>query len=319
MTTREPGTASHPLAPNLPLRSPRRHDRNVGRPFRPRHHRAAGGGGRDGGPAFGGRSSAGTARRAHRPGRRPGSGLRRSRGGRPQGDGPGSPRARRSRRRRRSSPAGHRHPRRHATASVPGTAVPGDRTHRTRAPPAGARIAALAWAYLSPLDRAKLDTQRAVALAHLGRYQEAVASCDRALQALVGAPGTIDDRRFLAGGLLNRGLVHAYRGDWDAAPATSPPAWRSPVTPGSITWPAWPPPTCPSSPSARATSPEPSPTTGRPRTPCSASPSGWPRCGPTSPGPCWPRTSPARPGRCSAWPYPIWSRRPRWWRCPRRG
>lgn len=79
------------------------------------------------------------------------------------------------------------------------------------------RLAALAWAYLSPLDRAKLDTQRAVALAHLGRYQEAVASCDRALRALVAAPGTIDDRRFLAGGLLNRGLVHAYRGDWDQA------------------------------------------------------------------------------------------------------
>ncbi|GGO80154.1 CHAT domain-containing protein [Nonomuraea cavernae] len=79
------------------------------------------------------------------------------------------------------------------------------------------RIAALAWAYLSPLDRAKLDTQRAVALAHLGRYQEAIASCDRALQALVAAPGTIDDRRFLAGGLLNRGLVHAYRGDWESA------------------------------------------------------------------------------------------------------
>ncbi len=79
------------------------------------------------------------------------------------------------------------------------------------------RVAALAWAYLSPLDRAKLDTQRAVALAHLGRYQEAIASCDRALQALVAAPGTVDDRRFLAGGLLNRGLVHAYRGDWDDA------------------------------------------------------------------------------------------------------
>ncbi|MFG1683618.1 CHAT domain-containing protein [Nonomuraea sp. NPDC049269] len=79
------------------------------------------------------------------------------------------------------------------------------------------RVAALAWADLSPLDRAKLDTQRAVALAHLGRYQEAIASCDRALQVLVVAPGTIDDRRFLAGGLLNRGLVHAYRGDWDAA------------------------------------------------------------------------------------------------------
>jgi len=79
------------------------------------------------------------------------------------------------------------------------------------------RVAALAWAYLSPLDRAKLDTQRAVALAHLGRFQEAIASCDRALQALVAAPGTVDDRRFLAGGLLNRGLVHAYRGDWDEA------------------------------------------------------------------------------------------------------
>ncbi|MGI5274636.1 CHAT domain-containing protein [Nonomuraea sp. CA-218870] len=79
------------------------------------------------------------------------------------------------------------------------------------------RMAALAWAYLSPLDRAKLDTQRAVALAHLGRYQEAVASCDRALRALVAAPGTVDDRRFLAGGLLNRGLVHAYRGGWDQA------------------------------------------------------------------------------------------------------
>ncbi|MFF0860300.1 CHAT domain-containing protein [Nonomuraea sp. NPDC003560] len=79
------------------------------------------------------------------------------------------------------------------------------------------RVAALAWAYLSPLDRAKLDTQRAVALAHLGRHQEAIAACDRSLRALVAAPGTVDDRRFLAGGLLNRGLIHAYRGDWDAA------------------------------------------------------------------------------------------------------
>ncbi|MFC4006497.1 CHAT domain-containing protein [Nonomuraea purpurea] len=79
------------------------------------------------------------------------------------------------------------------------------------------RVAALAWAHLSPLDRAKLDTQRAVALAHLGRHQEAIASCDRALRALVHAPGTIDDRRFLAGGLLNRGLIHTLRGDWDAA------------------------------------------------------------------------------------------------------
>ncbi|NRQ31086.1 CHAT domain-containing protein [Nonomuraea sp. NN258] len=79
------------------------------------------------------------------------------------------------------------------------------------------RVAALAWAYLSPLDRAKLDTQRAVALAHLGRYQEAIASCDRSLAALMSAPGSLDDRRFLAGGLLNRGVVNAYRADWDSA------------------------------------------------------------------------------------------------------
>lgn len=79
------------------------------------------------------------------------------------------------------------------------------------------RLAALAWAYLSNLDRAKLDTQRAVALGQLGRHQEAVASCDRALRTLTTAPGSIDDRRFLAGGLLNRGLIHSYRSDWDAA------------------------------------------------------------------------------------------------------
>ncbi|MFI9554606.1 CHAT domain-containing protein [Nonomuraea endophytica] len=79
------------------------------------------------------------------------------------------------------------------------------------------RVAALAWAYLCPLDRAKLDTQRAVALAHLGRYQEAIAACDRSLETLATAPGTVDDRRFLAGGLLNRGLVRAYRGDWHRA------------------------------------------------------------------------------------------------------
>ncbi|WP_144070070.1 CHAT domain-containing protein [Nonomuraea indica] len=78
-------------------------------------------------------------------------------------------------------------------------------------------LAALARPHLSSLDRAKLDTQRAVALAHLGRYVEAVAACDRAVATLADAPGTLDDRRFLAGGLLNRGLVQAYRGVWDAA------------------------------------------------------------------------------------------------------
>ncbi|MFG1699041.1 CHAT domain-containing protein [Nonomuraea sp. NPDC049309] len=90
------------------------------------------------------------------------------------------------------------------------------RTERGR-PLQALRVAALARAYLSPIDRAKLDTQRAVALARLGRHQEAIASCDRAIRALADAPGTMDDRRFLAGGLLNRGLIHSYRGDWDAA------------------------------------------------------------------------------------------------------
>ncbi|GAA3178151.1 CHAT domain-containing protein [Nonomuraea roseoviolacea] len=79
------------------------------------------------------------------------------------------------------------------------------------------RIAALAWPALSSLDRAKLDTQRAVALAHLGRYRGAVAACDRAVEVLAAAPGGGDDHRFLAGGLLNRGLVRAFLGEWDAA------------------------------------------------------------------------------------------------------
>ncbi|WP_084963832.1 CHAT domain-containing protein [Thermoactinospora rubra] len=79
------------------------------------------------------------------------------------------------------------------------------------------RIAALARPALAPGDRAKLDTQRAVALAHLGRYDDAVAACDRAIEALDAGAGAADDRRFLAGGLLNRGLVHAYRGEWAQA------------------------------------------------------------------------------------------------------
>jgi len=79
------------------------------------------------------------------------------------------------------------------------------------------RVAAIAWSYLAPLDRAKLDTQRAVALATLGRHQEATACCDRALAILAESPGTVDDLRFIAGGLLNRGLVNAYRGRWEPA------------------------------------------------------------------------------------------------------
>lgn len=79
------------------------------------------------------------------------------------------------------------------------------------------RIAALAYARLPPLDRAKLETQRAVALARLGRGREAVAACDRAVAELSSAEATPDNRRFLAGGLLNRGLAHAYLADWPAA------------------------------------------------------------------------------------------------------
>ncbi|MEV0583716.1 CHAT domain-containing protein [Nonomuraea sp. NPDC050310] len=79
------------------------------------------------------------------------------------------------------------------------------------------RIAALAYAHLPRLDRAKLETQRAVALAHLGRCQEAVAACDRAVAELSRADDSLDNQRFLAGGLLNRGLVHAYRAEWPEA------------------------------------------------------------------------------------------------------
>ncbi|MFI6291922.1 CHAT domain-containing protein [Nonomuraea sp. NPDC050790] len=104
-------------------------------------------------------------------------------------------------------------PRRVAQARLSLVTVRTERGHPLQA----LRVAALAWAYLCPLDRAKLDTQRAVALAHLGRYQEAIAACDRSLETLATAPGTVDDRRFLAGGLLNRGLVRAYRGDWHRA------------------------------------------------------------------------------------------------------
>ncbi|MET8862509.1 CHAT domain-containing tetratricopeptide repeat protein [Nonomuraea sp. NPDC004580] len=116
----------------------------------------------------------------------------------------------------------------HLRAAIAMTDIPPERVAQARLslvtvrterghPLQALRVAALAWAYLSPLDQAKLDTQRAVALARLGRLQEAIASCDRALRALVRAPGTLDDRRFLAGGLLNRGLIHSCRGDWDAA------------------------------------------------------------------------------------------------------
>ncbi|MFI6482288.1 CHAT domain-containing protein [Nonomuraea sp. NPDC050663] len=79
------------------------------------------------------------------------------------------------------------------------------------------RIAAQAYAYLGPVDRAKLETQRAVALARLGRFHEAGAACERAIEVLAAAQGSVDDLRFLAGGLLNRGLIRAYRAEWAGA------------------------------------------------------------------------------------------------------
>ncbi|GAA4090068.1 CHAT domain-containing protein [Nonomuraea soli] len=79
------------------------------------------------------------------------------------------------------------------------------------------RIAAQAYAYLGPVDRAKLETQRAVALARLGRFHEAGAACERAIEVLAVTQGSVDDLRFLAGGLLNRGLIRAYRAEWAGA------------------------------------------------------------------------------------------------------
>ncbi|MCW2876321.1 MAG: hypothetical protein JWQ95_421 [Sphaerisporangium sp.] len=80
--------------------------------------------------------------------------------------------------------------------------------------PVGAlRVADLAEGHLTGLDPARLGVQRAVALVQLGRSDEAVAHCDRAVSLLTGA----EDPRFLAGALLNRGIAHTYLERYDAA------------------------------------------------------------------------------------------------------
>ncbi|RBQ19754.1 hypothetical protein DP939_13625 [Spongiactinospora rosea] len=83
-------------------------------------------------------------------------------------------------------------------------------------------VADAAEPYLCRAERAKLDTQRAVALSRLGRFGEAVRCCDHAVRVLTPPAGPTagtgeDDLRFLAGALLNRGITAAYLGDPRAA------------------------------------------------------------------------------------------------------
>ncbi|MEU8178447.1 CHAT domain-containing tetratricopeptide repeat protein [Microbispora hainanensis] len=80
-------------------------------------------------------------------------------------------------------------------------------------PEGGLRLADLAERDLAGADLARLGVQRSVALILLGRHEEAVGHCDRAI-GLLG-----DDARFRAGGLLNRGLAHAYRERYGEAEA----------------------------------------------------------------------------------------------------
>ncbi|MGW4422639.1 CHAT domain-containing protein [Streptosporangium sp. NPDC004631] len=72
-------------------------------------------------------------------------------------------------------------------------------------------LAAAAEPHLTPVEVAKLGVHKAVALARLGRYAEAVQECDRAVGLLGG------DTRFLAGALLNRGLARTLLGEFETA------------------------------------------------------------------------------------------------------
>ncbi|GAA3010156.1 CHAT domain-containing tetratricopeptide repeat protein [Streptosporangium longisporum] len=74
-------------------------------------------------------------------------------------------------------------------------------------------VAADAEPGLTGAELGKLGVHRAVALARLGRYREAVAHCDRAV-AVLG-----DDVRFLAGAMLNRGLARVFLREFAAAEA----------------------------------------------------------------------------------------------------
>ncbi|MEU4832857.1 CHAT domain-containing tetratricopeptide repeat protein [Streptosporangium sp. NPDC023615] len=74
-------------------------------------------------------------------------------------------------------------------------------------------VAADAEPGLTGAELGKLGVHRAVALARLGRYREAVAQCDRAVAVLGG------DVRFMAGAMLNRGLARVFLGEFTAAEA----------------------------------------------------------------------------------------------------
>ncbi|MBE3012444.1 CHAT domain-containing protein [Microbispora sp. NEAU-D428] len=80
-------------------------------------------------------------------------------------------------------------------------------------PEGGLRLADLAERDLVGADLARLGVQRSVALILLGRHEEAVRHCDRAIGLLD------DDPRFRAGGLLNRGLARTYLEQYGEAEA----------------------------------------------------------------------------------------------------
>ncbi|WP_204048743.1 CHAT domain-containing protein [Microbispora siamensis] len=80
-------------------------------------------------------------------------------------------------------------------------------------PEGGLHLADLAERDLGGADLARLGVQRSVALILLGRHEEAVRHCDRAIGLLD------DDSRFRAGGLLNRGLARTYLEQYGEAEA----------------------------------------------------------------------------------------------------
>ncbi|MEU7939701.1 CHAT domain-containing protein [Microbispora bryophytorum] len=96
--------------------------------------------------------------------------------------------------------AGHGFPRRVAQARMSLVTV----RAQLGDPEGGLLLADLAERDLTGADLARLGVQRSVALILLGRHEEAVRHCDRAI-------GLLDnDPLFRAGGLLNRGLAHTY-------------------------------------------------------------------------------------------------------------
>ena len=256
-------------------------------------------------PALHRRSPAGAARRPHRARRGRGRRRRRGHGDGPAGDGAGGPRAgrparARSRLRRAiATPAA-------AAPGGPGAAVAGDvRTERGH-PLQALRLAARLGLPVAP----RPGQARHPARRRPGPPRPLPGGRRLLRPGAVAVPGTSTTAGSWPAACSTAGSSTPTAGSWDAAEA------RHRRLPGDLArdagldhLPAWPTPTCPSSPSGAATCPAPSPTTGAPRTPCSATRSGWPRCAPTSPRRCWPPTCPARPGRCSTWPYPSWPRR----------